>query len=557
MKREDVKRDARRGGWPLVVLAALLLVPGILAVGADEPAATTRPALSPQHSALVTLLTDALAEGQAAGERAGQLSDEVKGLRTELEAARAAAAAAESAASGVRREESGEGSPEFQTPDSRLHPYQRGQVYEIDKTIKVTSGQRHIAVGGQSAVGSGQEELPPPVLLWTGPRNGGPIMQVVDGATDVAIDGLLFRTPFDQAPYEQNVPHAIRLGAASKIVLSDLTFEHVGYAINGNGRPSDVTIENCRSLLETGLRAYFVWGEGEGWRIRDCVAVNSTREHIVRFAGFSDVEITGCDFQNMDRTGSGQQSAVSGQPDKADTAKGVFTIQHGEGARIIGNRVVGGGIGVGPLGGPDGAASERARLERLGLSPAEVEEAISGQRSAVSDQPAHPDSQLATNNSQLTTRLTTDVLVAGNRLVNSLIQVNAGAHDVTIAKNTIDRDRGLCIQVICVDPDISARSISGITIVANAMSMAGDRQNFLRVIGGDDARAAGQVLYAGNSHVGQLVAPLGVAVRLDLRGQLSAFSGQPWPLAEGWRAGNVWTAGSIVQVGNKQERITP
>ena len=111
-------------------------------------------------------------------------------------------------------------------------------------------------------------------------------------------------------------------------------------------------VQHNTAPLETGIRSYFVWGEGKMLTIVGNKVANSTREHIIRIGGAEGVTISGNDLTNLDRRSQG---------DSIDIAKGVIVMQKGSFGYATDNQIRGGGGGVGPLGGPDGSGDPTAR----------------------------------------------------------------------------------------------------------------------------------------------------------------------------------------------------
>src|SRR5690606_33998326 len=105
-------------------------------------------------------------------------------------------------------------------------------------------------------------------------------------SSNITIQGLRFDSKF-----------AAVNGVANKIVSSgieargvnltirDNEFVNLGNAINTNTSPRGVMVQDNIAPLATGLRDYFVWGQGQDHVYVGNTVANSTREHIVRVSG--------------------------------------------------------------------------------------------------------------------------------------------------------------------------------------------------------------------------------------------------------------------------------
>jgi hypothetical protein len=240
-----------------------------------------------------------------------------------------------------------------------------------------------------------------------------------------------------------------------------------------------VMMINNRAPLVTGLRSYFAWVQGSDWSFYDNVAVNSTREHIIRIGGAERIAIAGNTFANLDRR------TVDGQPDPHDTAKGTLTIQKGRLAFVSGNHLTG-PMGVGPLGKNDGLTDKSARFD--------------------------------------------GAVVQGNTIVGN-VEVKHGAANVRCMDNRILSDGGIAFSVEGFS-DAYGRGTETTLIRGNQVFNPGTAGNFVRI----DRGAAGVRLHD-NQYVAPNLVPgayLSAAVYIegDDARAIAASTGNIWPAAK-------------------------
>src|SRR5688572_3787762 len=221
--------------------------------------------------------------------------------------------------------------------------FARGQSHNIDRTLDIQ--QSDVVVG---AYGAGAK----PMLVWKGSSTGARVMISTGLATrQVTVRDLAFTAPDPDLYGKGNRPSAIRPLGNELTVLGN-TFHDLSDAVNANGKPSGVLVQDNDAPSATGIRSYFVWGEGRQLTIVGNKVANSTREHIIRIGGAEGVTISGNDLTNLNRTQLG---------DPTDIAKGVIVMQSGAYGYVTDNQIRGGGGGVGPLSGPDGLNQMESR----------------------------------------------------------------------------------------------------------------------------------------------------------------------------------------------------
>ena len=192
-------------------------------------------------------------------------------------------------------------------------------------------------------------------LLWIGAPTTAAMFDAAAGT--VLVKNVSFASRFSDT-FGKEPPDGVRAGDGTVII--GCTFEHIETAINGNARPDGVHVRGCRSLLPTGLRGYFAWVQGTQWVIERNVAVNSTREHVVRCsvggpedAGARFVTLRNNDFANTEKAGG----------DVGDMAKSAINFQVVEHAWAEGN-LLSGMVEAGPLGEADGLQGAHGRHRR-------------------------------------------------------------------------------------------------------------------------------------------------------------------------------------------------
>ena len=120
-------------------------------------------------------------------------------------------------------------------------------------------------------------------------------------------------------------------GRGEDVAVLNCTFNNVTYAVNANGEPTGLLVQNCSVPSKTGVYGYFVWGEGNDLSIFGNYVADSVNEHNVRATGYQGMNVSYNNFTNTDD-------------------KGCIECHDGEYAWVAHNTVSGGDIRVGPLG---------------------------------------------------------------------------------------------------------------------------------------------------------------------------------------------------------------
>ncbi len=231
--------------------------------------------------------------------------------------------------------------------DNTILLFKRGQTWLTTDTLHVNGN--NIKVG---SYGTGDR----PVLMHKQINVSTAVISIGAGSNDITIQGLTFDT---YGVATNTVADKIRVTGiipkGTNITIRDNQFLNVTDAIKANSRPVGMLVQDNVAPLETGIRSYFIWSEGSDHAYLGNVVANSTREHIVRIgaSGTDRVLLAYNDFTNLDRT----------SVDRSDMAKGTMVIHKGTYVFVTHNTITDGGIGVGPLGGPDGFGDRGARWE--------------------------------------------------------------------------------------------------------------------------------------------------------------------------------------------------
>jgi PKD repeat protein len=310
----------------------------------------------------------------------------------------------------------------------------------------------------------------------------------------VTFQNLTFDSPYGVGPNDaapKTGVNGIDL-AGQNMVVRNCTFLNIDDAINENGNPTGVLIQNNNAPLATGLRGYFVWGQGAQSVIVGNNVANSTREHVVRMVDMNEVTVEGNTFANLDR-----QNVDSG-----DYSKGCIEMHVGSYAYIADNVITDGDIRLGPLG-------------LWGESPSD----------------------------------STDwCVIKDNQLTGTDIYVNSGTHHAMVEGNVITNDSSQGIAIS--GPDSENRTSQDITVTHNTGIDNGTTGSFLYVAGYVDG-----ITLTNNLWVAPNVGSSVFAVYVG-SGDLSSFTtigNNIWPAqtenatSNGPETDSQWNANSQVQ----------
>ena len=209
--------------------------------------------------------------------------------------------------------------------------FKRGQRHTINKSI--TLPFHNVLVG---AYGSGDRPL-----LWRVDGEGTSTISTFDKSNQVVIQDLEFDSPHALRGNIANRVYADGIYARGvNITIRGCEFGNLDDAINANGDPRGMLVQNNTAPLATGLRAYFVWSEGSDQVFLGNLSANSTREHNLRSSGTQRMLIAFNKFTNLDRSGV----------DKLDYSKGTVEVHKGAFAYVANNELHDGALRAGPRG---------------------------------------------------------------------------------------------------------------------------------------------------------------------------------------------------------------
>jgi PKD repeat protein len=291
-----------------------------------------------------------------------------------------------------------------------------GAKYESNASLQIS--HRNIVIGRYD---SGSDPI---VSRIKG--NGSSTFSIGDRCDGVTIEHITFDSPYPADPKEP----APKLGiggihaAGRNVAVCNCTFLNMDDAVNANGSPQGLLVQDCSSPLVTGLRGYFIWGQGSDLVCLGNTVANSTREHNVRVSGQTRVLVAENHFTNLDRRPA----------DKGDESKGCIEIHKASFCYVAHNTVTSGPIRVGPLG-------------------------------------LNEDPSTATD----------WVVIDGNTVQDSRIFANSGSHHIMIRNNIIrnDHDQAMIIS----GPDKQGRTSGDLTIINNTAINNSDTGAFLKLWG--------------------------------------------------------------------------
>lgn len=213
-----------------------------------------------------------------------------------------------------------------------------------------TARESLIAAGSNVRIGAYGTGARPKVI-WAGSKNRNSSVRTDPTARFVVVEGLSFDSIWNSTNGDQTgMPIAVK-PSGTAITIRDNVFLNVGFAVNANGKPTGLLVQDNTAPLVTGLRDYFIWAAGEQIVALGNTVANVTREHVVRVSQGSMLLFAYNDFTNLDRR----------SVDRYDDAKGALVIQEGSYAYAAHNRI-NGPAGVGPLGGTNGLNNIAARF---------------------------------------------------------------------------------------------------------------------------------------------------------------------------------------------------
>lgn len=351
-----------------------------------------------------------------------------------------------------------------------------GQTFDLTATLHVTNA--NILLG---RYGTGAN----PTIYEQGPSETA-IMNIWHTSSDVTVQDITFDTPNVAINGVANKMGIVAIyTGGTNITVRDCTFLNVDDAVNCNGNPTGYLVQNNTAPLVTGIRGYFVWGQGAQGVVDGNTVANSTREHTIRMKYLTEVTVENNNLTNLNRQN------VDGQ----DYSKGCIEEQEDVSyAFITGNTVTDGDIRVGPL---------------------------------------YEWGEAATDT-------TSNCVITDNQVIDSVIAVDYGAHHIMIDNNVVTDPNGSAIVV--EGTDAAGSTVDDVTMTHNTGIDTGTHGNFLDLQG-----SASNLTLTNNLWIAPNIQPGGydTAAVYSANPDLSNFNtiaDNVWPVPA---HGNLWSAGGI------------
>ena len=293
-----------------------------------------------------------------------------------------------------------------------------GQTYSVPATLHILF--TNVVIGRW---GSGANPVLSKIV-----GNGVSTLNIFAGSNGVTVQNITFDSPYGVGANDvanKTGVSGVYIGGTN-VAVRDCTFLNVDDAINENGNPTGVLVEDNTAPSTTGVRGYFDWVQGQEQTIVGNVVANSTREHIVRMVDWTNISIENNNFTNLSR-----QSV-----DPNDYSKGCIEMHVGSYAYVVGNDVTDGDIRTGPLG--------------LWGEP--------------------------------TTDTTSWCVIEDNQLTDTFVLEEAGSQHTMIANNVFLEDTGGTAITIAGENSQGMES-SDVTITNNTAVTKGSNGQFLNVTG--------------------------------------------------------------------------
>ncbi len=321
----------------------------------------------------------------------------------------------------------------------------RGETYDLTGSLIISNSNIVVSDYGDAS-------QPQPVLRRAASN---PALVYLIGTTPTSSNVTIQDLTFDSVTPDNWNKDGAAVGvepAGKDLAVRNCTINCVNSFVNAELQPDGLLVQDNAESNVTGIRSYFLWAQGADITVLGNTVLNVTREHVLRVGGADRINVSFNNFTNLDRT----------SVDPQDIAKGCFVFQKGTYFFVNSNISTDGGIGVGPLGGPDGAHDPTASA--------------------------------------------TWAVVKNNQVNNTLIQVLPGANHVAIEDNIVHNDGGNAFNINAQDltTDSSGnwlypnRNIADIEIFSNT---AIDNQPFGNFIMVNYHANAGQISLTNNLFV--------------------------------------------------------
>ncbi len=339
--------------------------------------------------------------------------------------------------------------------------FRRGDTFNAAETVLIA--KTNVMMG---AYGSGSD----PVIKWAGARVSAHIIRIESNVIGSMVNDLTFDSIWNTPDGNRSgMPFALKVNGTGNTIRG-CTFLNVGYAVQTNGIPTGVLIQDCEAPLNWGLRSYLVWGEGSHFVILGNKVVNSANEHTIRMFGASHVLIAYGDYKNP---------AIYSW----EINKNSLNIQKADYVTVYGNKLSNGNQ-LGPLGGADGTDKPESRLRH--------------------------------------------VVFESNYVANGWLRITHGAENLMLKNNVIEYNDNTMIQVDGYD-NAYRRGVVNLNIIGNTGINTSENGRFLQVGGSSSGISLVNNIYkADNLMIGQR----GNAAIHVVNGSLSSFktiSNNVWP----------------------------
>jgi PKD repeat protein len=229
--------------------------------------------------------------------------------------------------------------------------FHRGDAFGVTQTLRING--HDVIFGAYPVLGSRAR----PRLVWSGPRVESHVFELERKSADVMVRDLSFDSIYSNDTERGRLPEAI-YPAGTNAAVVNCQFLNVAYAVNCELSPTGVLVQDCDAPQVTkdgrilpfdqpdrttpginGLRAYFVWVQGNHIVLLGNSVANSTREHCIRIGGAHGILISYNHLQNLDRE----------VVDSQDMAKSVLAAQIGDHLYAAHNVFRDGTVMIGPL----------------------------------------------------------------------------------------------------------------------------------------------------------------------------------------------------------------
>jgi len=346
--------------------------------------------------------------------------------------------------------------------------FKRGDSFTMDKAFYIFGD--NVVVG---AYGIGDR----PTITWNGARNSTAMFSNGQKHKNITVQELTLDSIFTQDTHDKGAPLGFR-PYGQNFTMQRIEMRNLMFGANLNGRPEGVLFQQNDAPLDTGIRKYFVWGDGTRITIIGNRCANSTREHIVRVNGVSRINVSHNEFTNINRQMIG---------DQWDIQKTALNMQSGSFA-YMGNNKLNAAWQIGPLGKATGIEDVTRRFKY-----------------AVGEY---------------------------NVLSNDVMEINHGAEHIMLRNNVFNNDGRTAINVDGYEAGPYNRGVVDLVLMNNTAVNDKTRGGFMRVWGSvDGIKVLNNLYVAPNLIMGSYET---AAIKVDDR-SLKSFTeidGNVWPVAQ-------------------------